>query len=693
MDYKNKYLKYKKKYLILKNTVQKGGLIRSEIFQTYKNNVNLFKETKESNLALLLQSYNIDYNEKLDSPIGMWYGSDYSKLVNKNDDSNQFIGFTNHNFWDITVSTRYDEQYVSYFQSFDYIKPSDALKSFIIGPTFTECANVIQVTIYHHILNIVGEDKFNYLFGNLLTPFIITPTLYNPWEIKRRKEYSVPYEEYGPIIENPLYFLCDKIEDTSLQSLTNNDIVYIEGIPKYKFKHFSGDFIGYNLICVRPSMSDEPKFIGFGPHVFKDGAKTYDEMHKILIDGYNQNQNQNTQKIIKAKEKESNELTKAFTDLAKLLKDNTVTYDEPIRGIIHRLCFNQTKLQKFIDSTKQEWYNESDIKLKKLLPNENKIEINLLGSFSFSFETNDATFDNYIKSTPQLNKIFDYMELFALKIITKLPKYGPIGIILSGTPGIGKTHLSVSVAKLVSTYGKKVIFVDADYINRNKTVLSDTFKDSDLIILDDINSEYDNASVFVRRALSYVIENNKALLYTSNNIIPIIQTNLPKFFGYDHLFAKNFIAINNIDAESHRNPWTDINLKSTSNQDKYKFLHDYSGGQGAGIIIQTNDTDETIYIKEYNDFTGNKLPVRIVKDYPVTDLIEYKIIIISVNEYNKQAALIKILPEIHNNGIKVIVLAKTVEEFKKVILQQLNYNLKLKPKLIDRLNTIFTKIF
>jgi DNA replication protein DnaC len=698
MNYKNKYLKYKKKYLILKNIVQKGGFSRYQILITYKEDVSSFEENKELNLAELLNSYNIDYKLRKPKEIGMWYGSDYSKLVNENDDSNQFIGFANDKYWNITVSKRYGDSLVSYFQSFDYIKPSDALKSFIIGPTFTECANVIQVTIYHHILNLVGEDEFNDLFGNLLTPFIITPTLYTPWKIIKRKELN---KEYEPIMENPLYFLCDKIEDISLESLKNNDIVYIEGIPKYNLKHFSGDLIGYNLICIRPSTSDNPKFIGFGPNVF-NGAKTYDDIRKILIDGYNQEQDENTKTIIKARLKSGNKIMKISAETARSLENDKVTKDEPINGIIYGLRFNENNLKRFRESEKQEWYTESDETLKALLPIANKIEINLLLD-SFSFETKDATFDNYI-STPQLDKIFNYMKLFALKIVTKPTEYGPIGIILSGTPGIGKTHLSVSVAKFVSTYGKKVTFVDADYINSKVTDkgipdFNSTFKDSDLIILDDINSKYDNAVVFVREALSYVIENNKALLYTSNNIIPIIQKNLPIFFGYDHPFAKNFIAINNINAESYRKPWTDKVLKSLPNEEKYKLLHNYSGGLGAGIIIETGDMNETKYIDEYNKYNGfteKLLPIRIIKGYPdkVTDLKKDEIIIISVDEYKKTVELIDILPEIHSKGIKVIVLTKSVEGFKNEITKHLNYfsNLPKKPRLIARLNTIFPKI-
>jgi hypothetical protein len=311
MNYKNKYLKYKQKYLYLKNNILKGGELRYEILMKYRNNIDLFTENKEENLALLLHSYNIPYSSRKTKEIGMWYKYDYANLVNHDNNSYQFHGLTNNKYWDITVFHEINKMYVSYFQSFDYIKPSDALKAFIIGPTFTECSNAIQVAIYHNILNIIGEDKFNYLFGNLLTPFIITSTITEPWIIKiRNKGIGAQSNSYEPMIENPLYFLCDIIEDYNLSSINNNDIIYIKGIDKYEFKHFSGSLIGFNLICYRPSITDEPKFIGFGPNEFMDGPKTYEEICKILIDGYNQDQNQITKKIIEANIKSDDSIKK-----------------------------------------------------------------------------------------------------------------------------------------------------------------------------------------------------------------------------------------------------------------------------------------------------------------------------------------------------------------------------------------------
>jgi len=722
----NKYLKYKNKYLYLKNQI--GGLTRSGILEIYYKNVNLFKQNYETNLALLLHSYNISYKSRPN--LGMYYAIDYTRLVNDNDEINSFVGLTNDNFFNILVN-KYNSDLnmvLSFFQSLDYTKPSDALKAFIIGPTFCECANAIQVTIYHHILNLVGEDKFNDLFGNLLTPFIITSEVFTPMKNLPRKLDKIGYES---IFENPLYFLYDSIvtNDLILNNLQNNDIVYIQGVTKYSKKHLSGSSIGWNLICYRPNKSEEPKFIGFGPIEFNTGPKTFEEMRELLVKAYNQRPDDNTIKIIKKRKEKytspyDKELIMAL--LAEVLVNDTIPANSSIGGIKAVLRFNEEKLRNFIHKPRQKWYEEQKEYMVKLLPLPKLKPINLLLK-SFSIENMDSRFNNFKQETQLQKKIFELMTNFALKVVTKTTEYGPIGFILSGSPGIGKTHLSVACAKIVSKYNKKVTFVDDAWLNYANTQdkmndFKHLFKDSDLIIIDDINSKYSGGVIFLKQVLEYVILKSKSILYTGNQVISVIQENLPILYSYDHPFAKNFLSLNLLVDKSSRIPWTVElgikNINELSNEKKMIALNTYKGHNSAGIIINLKISESDL-ITEYNRNTGNTEPIRIVRDWiseqnfqkyknyekneqklfeegftgNVDDLINFKIIIMNIYNYSTAEQLIRILPRLHDNSIKIIVISDFLN-FKKLLDEQLLIlDKSLKPRLTERLKIIFPNIF
>ncbi len=497
----------------------------------------------------------------------------------------------------------------------------------------------------------------------------------------------------------------------------------------YQKKHFSGIFPGFNLICYRPSKSYEPKFVGFGPNEFLYGPLTYEEIRQILVDGYNQDPDATTLQYIQKRLDSKDPDMKSSGRFAQKLANDKVPSDyQKIDGIRYKLRFNQEKLVRFIETPREEWYNEPIDELQKLLPKKypKSVGINIL-SKSFSNESKEATFDNFVRSTQLQEDMWNNMLKFSIKVVSQTDMTGPLGIILSGSAGIGKTHLSVAVAKYVANYGKKVLFVDEEYIGSQVTSsgvpdFQSHILQSDLIILDDINSKFGAGAIFLKQVLNFVILNNKALLFTSNNEIPIIQRNLPIFFGYDYPFAKNFLAINNIVAESNRKPWTDIDLNSSSNEEKYNSLNCYTGGQSAGIIIETSDIDEKKYIEQFKRITQNTEPIRIVRDWSeeqsllvfgtygrtrelqpyhrhhkgdVTDLERYKIIIIRIYDSNTSAQLLKILPRLHDNGIKIIILVESLVKLKELIIKELDdhFYKSYKIRLTNRLNIIFPNLF
>ena len=715
MNYKKLYLNLKKEYY----KKQFGGLRREQLYHLYNKSIDDFISIDTDDLVEIIKSYNIRYIKGKNK--GLYYDIDYSRLENSNDKTTDFIGFTNPNYFDLTTSIQFENSLVSFFKSFDYIKPSEALKAFIIGPTFTECANIIQVSIYHLILNFVGDEKFDDLFGNLLIPFTITPNIFMPIlsEIRNKNEDNT----YQAIIGNPLYFLFDEIYDLRLENLEHNDIVYIRGVEEYNLKHLSGASIGWNLICDKNESTGETKFIGFGPNEFgtRNGSKTYEEMVKLLIDGYNKPQNNETLKIIEARKKVEELKDSAIN--AESLKNDIITgfFSRSIIGIQYILRLNQEKLFEFIKRPKYKWYEDEN----KNLPEENNIPINLLLD-SFSTETNDSTFENYIKDNEDRELLYNYMLKFGYKIINKTLESGPIGFVLTGSPGIGKTHLSVALAKFVSNYGIKVTFVDENYLGKkfqeSHGQLRDFslwFNDSDLIILDDINSMYRTSSIFLQQVLEYVIIKSKALLYTSNNILPLIQKNIPIIYPYNYDGAKNFFSLN-INTFTYTTPWIDHDINLLDNNEKYNLLFSYSGKKSAGIIIETDIINEQHFIDDFNTITCNTTEFTIVKDWTLTQrfnrygnyttvltandmqksngypqILKDNYIIMVINEYSYANQFIKILPELHDNSNKIIILTRSVTNFKRLILSIIQdyLNEKNKLKLLARLNIMIPYIF
>ena len=118
---------------------------------------------------------------------------------------------------------------------------------------------------------------------------------------------------------------------------------------------------------------------------------------------------------------------------------------------------------------------------------------------------------------------------------------------------------------------------------------------------------------------------------------------------------------------------------------------------------------------------GNNLPIRIVREWDeeqsllafgsygreselkdhhrqrrgdVTDLETYKIIIIRIFDRSSIKQLLQIVPRLHDNGIKVIVIVSSSAELRRLINELLNSHeyVKNKQRLTDRINIIFPNL-
>jgi DNA replication protein DnaC len=782
-DYKKKYLKYKSKYLsIQKKYIASGGGIqdiRRNLIDYFYQIIN--KRPFHFNIDVkepseILKIANTPYNKRPDQfnrGIGLFYTSDYNNIFSHIDDHSHLSRITNNKFWNSLTA-------FNIFDINDLILPSDAIRAWFNGPTITECSGVMQAVFYMHILNMYGDELFNKRFGKIVSQFIITNNLFSPLLNVSKKITSE-----GGIMGNPLFFLFDIIKtaevspylvdhqikfethplSSSLEDLKNGDVVYIKGVKDYELKHTDGAAIGWNLICVE-QLDGTKKFIGFGPNEFINGPLTIEQLRQLFIDEYNKPQSSAAKSKIQkfmspdyiVTDDALTQRNKSLSIIAKSQEHNMVPPTTQIIGLQVIMRLNTHKLDTFMKQDPISWENQDLSVLTKTLDVKKYKKIRHV--IPFSVETYTKTFENYEVDNPQRQNILDLVKRFAFDVSSNNKRSFPSGCILTGTAGIGKTHLSVATAKFVSNYNKNVLYVDSAYFSetyqrtmylhppkefdldktlegtRNMFNTPELLNGIDLVILDDINSEYGVASQFLKDAIKYIYENNKSILITSNVPIKGLYGYIPHYIGYDDPFSDNFI-VKYYNMESFRKSWID----DCFGLDKLDILAKYKADQAAGVIIEDTQNmnpdgdkpyNNTIKFKEYIDnrninikqklkkysmlfqekITDTTIKLKIVdsaakyvqnqhgyyggvvNDKYVHGIEAYNIVLIYVSEQSEMSngQLLQLITKAHDHKIKIIVVTDSIIEFKKLIIKEINGDDKNKQRLTDRFRIIFPTI-
>jgi DNA replication protein DnaC len=608
-------------------------------------------------------------------------------------------GLSNDNFWD----ARY---HGAFFKLKDGALPSSALKSFFQGLTFPDCGNVIQAVIYLYILNKYGEAVFNTVFGFPNVQLLITQILF--------REFTSNNKE-NPV-GNPLFFIFDTIVNVAkqgdLSQLEHGDIVYIKGVEQYESKHISGFFPGFNIIAVKPNPSDELKFIGFDPDLFNKGPITFEELRKILVDAYNEEQSEEARKFIaihkERAETDGDRLNKIKADMADMLKDDKIDEDSPIIGLQRAIRLNTDKLDEFIGRMmkKNAWYETE-------LPEDFEYRVSKIPPryvTPIPSENTDSTFDNYRVTSDTHQSLLDIFKRFSHAVYTKPDE--PLVLIVSGSVGIGKTHLSISLTKFMGEHGKKVLFVDENYISNYyqsnnakypwRTLGFSRWVDNcDLIIYDDINSIYGSGATFLEEAYSYIFTRKKALLVTSNIHLNVFNEYIPYYMSFESPYVKNTLVINDIKLESFRKTW-----RLSDDDTLIQQLYEYEGKNTAGIILQKIDLAECI--TKYKESGGVEDTIYIVKEpyryQRVFDLYigqdnnieKHNLYIMNVSEKNEYIEqFINLVQKYYNNKKKIIIITQmTLDNLVHRLINVLNGYLLInrKPKILDRVKVIFPQL-
>jgi len=327
---------------------------------------------------------------------------------------------------------------------------------------------------------------------------------------------------------------------------------------------------------------------------------------------------------------------------------------------------------------------------------------------NFTAETRNSTFENYIIQNTKQEELLFLTKKFANKV-SKHGKIRPILLFLTGKVGIGKTHLSVSIAKEVVKNGRNVIFINANEIYNITSIIVRKYKmgfdievhkyfndlinklDYDLIIIDDIQKEHDSAYRLCNNLfINHCIDKNISLLITANINLEYLLEQVG--LEYRVNFNNYLLYDSDID-ESLRIPWTDsiIGLDKTT---LFQLLNGYDNpNQSSGIIIEESSIDKPNLLEDYEeDFTkisSKKLNVKLIKslllsnkrytnNYYGNKLLGYDLVIerLYLNKdtrYTEIEHLIKLINQMHDKNIKLILIVPSID----ILRQQLSEKLKV----------------
>jgi DNA replication protein DnaC len=479
-------------------------------------------------------------------------------------------------------------------QSFIYRgdKPSIALDKFLQGPTVIDCGMFCQLSIWFGIRYMLGDEKFNQLFGN--TPFYITQLFYVPIE-----DPSMPYSG------NPLYPFFTRNFDAQKQEPTI-EIMHVPNHPQYQIKHPGGASGGNNCIVI------DNGYTIFKPGLEKTAALSIDEVELRMVDAFNSPQNDKDQQqlALYAETPEClhphfgmslQQLIDAAKTNAKLTIDKQ-DLDALAKKDKCRLRFDFESFNNWIKSM-EKTASAAPITYAPLTAE--KLQIDEALSQQIPFENKNINFSTFSKTTAIQQDLYKTAIRFCDAVMQKQS----CCMILTGKAGIGKTAAAVSSAKELTSKGKKVVWISevmvSGWMDKAKDVKDlencrDAIKkllanNPDAVFLDDDNLVGLAGKSLLEEIYAWYVSNpGKGLFITSNSNITFEDCygikldgiyHFPPFPGYDSAAYQNMIIRRDLSGQSMRQN-LDLKIAELSDSEKMmRLLSVAKVGQTIGIIV------------------------------------------------------------------------------------------------------------
>ncbi|WP_422488800.1 DnaA ATPase domain-containing protein [Endozoicomonas sp. ALE010] len=538
---------------------------------------------------------------EVNKSLGIFYPEDYQARELRDLINGSSLGFH-------SLPKYFDPRYKSSFvATSEGETPSECLSAFFHGPTTADCATTLLACQYRAIETILGTDEFNRLFGSPVSTFRIACSLFCNSETMVQDvcdDMSLPSGVLKPFeMINPfsgslfsLFSVGEPISNpTGIEAgdldIKKGDIVYIQGVKNYSAKHKTGSAIGFNLICTGQDSSAQNLYLGFSPDKFAE-PKTFEQVKKLLIDGYNQPQSTDTIAAI----------AKGETGYADWT-DHTLSYQSPIVGLTCGLRFRPERWTQFFSSDKA-WHQQPPLPVTPVLKPKPVDH-----GEPFPIENLAADFENFETGSSQQDLMKQTALKFTHAVINNLdetlPKK-PMGLFLSGSAGIGKTHLCVAVAKKAAHYGVNTLYISDERVGClyldlgsddkqwNRKV-DEMLAGKDLVIVDDVTEcQFGITKMFLAKTMKHVMAENKAIMVSSNYPVHIDKKH---FDIIDPLTetAHNFCYLNDLQGDSRRSRWWDSLEVQTD--DALLQLGHYQGDKAAGVITEQAESINEIAIK------------------------------------------------------------------------------------------------
>lgn len=618
---------------------------------------------------------------------GIWYADDYA--ANFGYDQLVLNGITNDKYFDLRNRME--------FRVRTDKKASEALEAFLAGLSIADCGNVVQACLYKALLAVLGEERFNALFGGPITPLTITQLLFHG-DVGHSSMHGNPLVDLFEIPKNaPLMTAIDP------DVLAVGDVCHIKGIKNYPYKHPAGAGQGWNLIYIGNNAAGEKLFVGFGPKSFRE-PRTYDEIRKILIEQYNKPQTQADREVIRAGLASSDLVTKMESQIGELTASDQVGYDAKIEGLycVTRMRFDL--VLKLIHGEKLQ-----PVWIDKDLPEEPIKVISYANDLvlrGLPLENLGNTFENYVPKNAQQERMKTAAQAFVRHVLAPSRDY-PVGLMLQGEPGLGKTHIATAVAAECAGHDLKVGFVNIDALNLAYNLEGkrlggfpgpDFFENYvtgyDVVVVDDMNGRFGIEQDMIKAALDYAMKQNKAVIVTCNEDVgEVLNRELVQSSNLINNPYGFLVTVSGLGGETQRHPWWEQAEESADEQTQVyaerlatilapedamplAALLSYGGSQSAGAVV-TGDSASAAALAGALTALGVSGVRLVPTPYDesghwrhLDDLDEARLLIMVVEtkygdyDFGSYDQWTKVAMSAHNNGSKLLVVASEKERAK-----------------------------